>query len=209
MVRLGCSDREVVVPLRCPAHELRPPTDLRGTVLAASFQLVRMQGREQAYFSALARDLHEAIRFVDPLTWVPLEVARAHFRAMQATFPEPTRQVENGRMASERTQKTYLQTVVRALHGSGQVTALDFIKRVPSAVERMLRNGGGVSVFSLGPKDARVEMHAHPLVETDYIRNSWQGMIEAGLSLVTRRAFVRQDRRFGTSDRFAFDIAWV
>ena len=195
--------------LPCAAHQLRPPTDLRGTVLAASFQLTRMQGQEVAYFAALPCELHDTIRWVDPLTWVPLDVARAHFRAMERAFPDPAQQVENGRMASERTQKAYLQTVVRALHGSGHVTALDFIKRIPAAVERMLRNGGGVSVFSLGPKDARVEMHAHPLVETDYIRNSWQGMFEAGIGLAARRCFVRQDRRFATEDRVAFEISWV
>jgi hypothetical protein len=128
---------------------------------------------------------------------------------MQRVFPDPLVQLANGHKSSDRTQKAYLQTVVRALSASGQITALSFIKRVPAAFERLLLGGGAVTVLGVSPKDARLEMHAHPLVETAYIRNSWQGMLEAGIELTTRRCFVRQDSRFTRPDRLAFDISWV
>ena len=197
------------MPLPCRPHELAPPTHLRGTVLASSFQLVREHGLEAAYLAQLPAALHDAVRFVLPISWVELELARAHFRAMEHVFPDTRQQIENGRTSSARTQAAYLLTVVRALSAAGQCCALSFIKRIPDAFERMLRGGGGVTVLGTGPKDARVEMYAQPLVETAYIRNSWQGMFEAAISLSTRRCFVRQDMRFTRSDRLAFDIAWV
>jgi hypothetical protein len=200
---------EVLVPLPCRPHELLPPTHLRGTVLASSFQLVREHGLEAAYLAALPAALHDAIRYVVPISWVELDIARAHFLAMEKVFPETRQQIENGHTSSARTQGTYLMTVVRALQASGQICALSFIKRIPDAFERMLRGGGALTVLGTGPKDARVEMHAHPLVETAYIRNSWQGMFEAGISMSTRRCFVRQDMRFTRADRLAFDISWV
>jgi hypothetical protein len=200
---------EVLVPLPCRPHELSPPTHLRGTVLASSFQLVREHGLEAAYFAELPAALHEAIRFVVATSWVELDVARAHFRVMDHIFPETLQQIANGRASSERTQKAYIVTMVRALHASGQISALAFIKRIPSVVERLLRGGGAVTVLGKGLKDARIEMHAHPLVETAYIRNSWQGMFESGIGLTTRRCFVRQDVGFARVDRVAFDISWV
>jgi hypothetical protein len=200
---------EVLVPLPCEASALKPPTDLRGTVLSASFQLVREHNLEAAYFRALPAELHDAVRFVVPLSWVPLDLARAHFRAMDRVFPDPRQQVLNGKLSSERTQSSWIKTLVRALVASGQAPTLGFIKRIPSAFERLQLNGGGVAVLSSGPKDARIELYAQPLVETSYIRHGWQGMFEAGISLASRSCVVRQDPRFLSVDRMAFDVSWV
>lgn len=177
--------------------------------MASSFKHVTAFKREEPYFAALPSELHEVILYVEPMSWVPLDVARMHFSAMQQAFPDPAEQVRNGRLSSERTQRVFLETVVRTLKASGQFPVMALLARVPVAFSRLLRNGGAVQVLRVGPKDARLEAHAHPLVETAYIRNSWQGMLEAGLELGVRRCFVRQDVQFTTADRVAFNVSWV
>lgn len=200
---------ELVIALPKPADELTPPTHIRGTVLSTSFDLVRQHGKEARYLGLMPSEHHDTIRFVVPQSWVPLDIALAHFCAMQEVFPDARQQVQNGREASERTQNNWLKTVVRALVASGHSPAMGVLKRIPAAFDRFLRDGGGVAVYEAGPKDGRLELYAQPLVATPYIRNGWQGMLEAAVSLASRSCVVRQDPRFQTTDRMAFDVSWV
>jgi hypothetical protein len=197
---------EVIVP---PLASFTPAAELRGTLLASSFAVVRERGKESAYFLALDPAYHEAMRAVLVQAWLPMELAVAHYRAMGLVFPEAHEQIDNGKIISERTQNGYLRTIVRALHATGSLDIPTAVRRLPAVVERMVRGGGAASAYRTGRKDVRIELSGYPILRAPYTHNAWHGMFYSALSLVTARLTVRQDLRFRSDSRMALDVSWV
>jgi hypothetical protein len=188
---------------------VRPATEMRGTMLANSIAILREQGREEQYFAALPAKHHEEVRFVLAQAWMPMELALVHYETMGKVFPSVREQVQNGRIASERTQNGWLRTVARTLQATGSLDIPTALKRLPQAVERFIRGGGSVAAYRTGMKDLRMEFDGYPFVRIEYARNAWQGMFESGLSLIAPRLFIRQDLGFQQGDRMALTVAWV
>jgi len=203
------SNWETVLALPGPVSQIPPAKALRGTVIATSLGMAREHGFEAKYFDHLPSELHAAVRDLQAASWVPMEVVVPHYRAMSHVFPSSEQQVENGRVSSERTQNAYIRTVVRALQATGQVSPLTGLKRLPAVFGRMLNGGGAAAVYSIGPKDARIELVNYPLLEVAYVRNGWQGMFESGLSLMSRRVVVKQDPKFRGVHNTAYVVSWV
>jgi len=200
---------ETVLALPAPISQIPPAKALRGTVIATSLGMAREHGFEAKYFDHLPPEHHAAVRELQPASWVPMEIVIAHYRAMTHVFPSAEQQIENGRISSERTQNAYIRTVVRALQATGQVTPLTAMKRLPAVFARMLQGGGAGAVYSVGPKDGRIELVNYPLLEVPYVRNGWQGMFESGLSLTARRVHVKQDPKFRGVHNTAYLVSWV
>jgi hypothetical protein len=207
-VALAARTYEVIVPPTARGL-VRPATEMRGTMLANSMAILRERGREPEYFAALPARHHEEVRFVLAQAWMPMELAVVHYEAMGRVFPDVREQVENGRVASERTQNGWIRTVARTLQATGSLDIPSVLKRLPQGVERFCRGGGSVAVYRTGLKDARIELDGYPFVHIEYARNAWQGMFESALSLITPRLFIRQDLRFAQGDRMALTVAWV
>jgi hypothetical protein len=186
----------------------RSATHLRGTVLASSLAILRQRGREQAYFRALPCELHESIHALVAQAWLSMELATAHFCAMDRVFPDPQEQRANGITAAERTQNGYVATVLRSLRAAGADYVPMALERVPSVLERMVR-GGNCLVYRTGLKDARIELVGYPFLAPRYCHNAWHGMFDSSLSLISRRIFVRNDLAFATGDRMALNLSWV
>lgn len=184
-------------------------TELRGTVLTTSLAFAHERGLGDAYFERLPSELHATIGDISPLSWVGADVALAHYRVMDELFPTPAEQVANGHASSERTQNAYLRTVFRFAQAAGQLDPSVALRRLPAAFGRMWKGGGAPVAYSTGPKDARVELFAYPILSVDYVRNGWQGMLESGLSLTARRVYVRLDAHFAGQHNAAYDISWV
>lgn len=197
--------REVLAPL--PAS-ISPATEIRGTMLATSYQLMRGAGFEARYREQLPADVAAILPVPSALSWYPMHIALVHYRLMEQLFPDPRDQIANGRRSSELTQNAHIQTLARGLTSMGTIDPAAIVRRAPKFFERLLV-GGAVGVWSNGAKDMRVEFHAPPIVGIAYVRNGWQGMFESSLSLFTRRCFVKQDAAFGNEKRMAFDISWV
>ncbi len=201
--------RETIFALPGPIAQIPPAKDVRGAMIVTSLTLAREHGLEAGYFEQLPTALHERVRDVQPTSWVPMELAVSHYWTMTRLFPGVEQQVGNGRISSERTQNAYLRTIVRALQATGQVNPLTVLKRMPTVLGRMLQGGGAAGVYSLGMKDARIELVNYPVLEVPYVRNAWQGMFESALSLAAKRVFIRQDGRFRGAANIAYDVSWV
>lgn len=188
---------------------LTQATEIRGTLLASSLAMVRERGKESAYFTALEPAFHQDARAVLAQAWLPMELAVAHYSAMGLVFPLAHEQIDNGKVASERTQNGYLRTIVRALHATGTLDIPTAVRRMPAVLERMIRGGGVAVAYRTGLKDVRIELSGFPFLKAIYTHNAWQGMFYSALSLVTARLTVRQDLRFRTDQQMALDVAWV
>jgi hypothetical protein len=201
--------RETIVPPSAPYEVVTPATEVRGTLITASLTTVREHGLEARYFSLLDPQNHRDIREVVPLSWLSMELALSHYQVMEQLYPTPNEQIENGKATAERTQNTYVRTIMRALKSTGRVDPLELLTRLGHATGRSVRGGGAVAAYRTGPKDARVELVGFPFLSVSYARYGWQGMFESTLGLAATRMFARQDMRFERADRVAYLLSWV
>jgi hypothetical protein len=183
--------------------------ELRGSTLVNSIAILRERSREADYFAVLPGRHHEAMRAILAQDWVHMGLAVIHFEAMGKVFPATADQIANGRLSSERTQNGWIRTVARTLNGMGSLDVPTALRRVPMALERLVRGGGAVTVYRTGRKDALVEFEAIPILAVPYVRNAWQGILESALSMFTPRLYVHQEQGNGQKDAISLGISWV
>ena len=201
--------RETIVPPSAPFETVVPANEVRGTIITSSLTAVREHALEARYFALMDVSHHSDIRELLPLSWVSMELAVKHFQVMEVLYPEPDQQIANGKATAERTQNTYVRTIVRALQATGKLDPFELLKRLGHGVERAVRGGGAFAAYRTGLKDARVELVGFPFLSVGYARYGWQGMFESTLGLGANRMFARQDVRFERADRVAYLLSWV
>jgi hypothetical protein len=183
-------------------------THIRGTMIINSLTTLRNGERIDEYFAKLPAEHHHAVHEVSVQSWVSVELAIAHYDAMGSVYLDPAEQVQNGRLAAERTQNSHLRTVIRTLSATGTVDMWDVLGRVPNLAARTFL-GGGVTVFRVGPKDGRIEFRGFPFYKAGYMHNSTQGTFQAAFALLSSRIYLKQDPRFRSEDSMALLISWV
>lgn len=197
---------EVVVPLHAPLERIEPVRSVRSTLLSGSIQALRSRGMFDAYFEQLPAEHHDAIRSMVAGVWVPLDLAQAHYSALDRLITSEQQQLEMGHDVADRIHRTILSTVARAATTAG-VTPWIGLSMFPKLMERTFV-GGGVSVTKISPKDARLEVVRLTLLDTSqYFRNAFRGVIAGGIELFCRRAFVNDLSRRG--DVNAFKVSWA
>lgn len=181
---------EPFVRLPVPLEQLPPCKRVRSTLLTGSLQAVRTRGMFDAYFKVLPQQFHEAMFSMVAGVWIPIELARAHYDALDVLIPDPALQIAMGRDVADRIHRTILATLAKASIGAG-VTPWVGLGAFPKLWERTF-DGGGVAVFKTGPKDARIDMCKLQLLETSYFRAGFIGVVAAGIELFCRKAFVTE-----------------
>ena len=76
--------REMVVPLRYALDKIPPVTRVRSTLLRSSLMALERQQLFDGYRERLSADVRDDILGVVPGTWVEIELAQAHYRAIDA-----------------------------------------------------------------------------------------------------------------------------
>lgn len=196
---------EAFVPLPAPLDRIEPVRAVRSTLLSGSIQALRNRHRYEDYFKVLPAQHHEAIRALVAGVWIPIDLARAHYDALDRLLPDVSQQIEMGRDVADRIHKTILATVAKAATGAG-VTPWIGLAQLPKLWERTFA-GGAVGVMRVGLKDARIDMIKLSLLETSYFRHAFTGVLAAGIELFCRRVFITQLPRRG--DVFSFKASWA
>ena len=197
--------RACIVSLPDPCTTIRR---VRGTVLASSFQLMRRDGLESAYWSRLPEEHHPVMRAMIPMSWLDVPPVLAHYRVLDALVVDPAHQRRNGAFVAKRIHQTYLQTLVRALRNSGAIDPGVLLRRMPSVWARVFE-GGGVQIEQVGPKDVEIEAVGIPLFDFSYFRLGWEGVFEGILGLVVRKVYVNSVESDPTKHSLKIRIAWV
>jgi hypothetical protein len=70
-----------------------------------------------------------------------------------------------------------------------------------------LFDGGACWVVKTGPKDARMEVVANPIVSIAYFRNAMRGVWLAGLELFCEKAYITELGHTPTSDKVK--VSWA
>ena len=202
------TEEEVIVPLRAPsAAAIAPLTHVRSTLVSASLMAMTSRGLSDAYFAKLPPALHATVRTLVAGAWVPLEIAQAHYQAVDALGLSAQDAFAIGGEVGDRVQASLLGVVFRLAKGTG-ATPWSAIRMYPRLWDRVFQ-GGDNRVVSLGPKEARIENYGVGLCRYQYFRNAWRGLVCTGMSLFCRKAFVHEVVAQTTSTKFVFRASWA
>ena len=187
---------------------VEPVTQVRSTLIAASILSLRSRGHVDAYLRNLPERFHDDVLHAVAGMWLPLEVGLAHYRAAEALGLGGEEQSELGRGVAERIQNNLLGTLVRVAKGAG-VTPWVGLEYLPKLWQRTVM-GGGIAIYRLGPKEARVESHGMPeLAELSYFRNAYRGMFASSGQLFCSKIYVHDLAHFTAQKVIGFRLAWA
>ncbi len=111
-----------------------------------------------------------------------------------------------GAVMAQRLNSNYAATVSTIARATGATpcTALAHLQRI---FEGTYRGGGGTRVFKLGPKEARIEFVAQPLLGIPWSRYGWRGLLGSNMERFCERCYVTEA---GSSPTGAsYRLAWV
>jgi hypothetical protein len=141
-------------------------------------------------------------------SWLPVEVALAHYRACDALELSPRDMLDVGLGVGERLQGTLIQVAVRMARTGGATPALGVI-----CVQRIwprLFIGGSFQAELVGPKDLRLEVRSTVLTGSSYFRGSMPGNLLAAMRVLELRApHVKQLPYDAQRDVYRVLMSWV
>ena len=177
------------MPFREPREGIPAATHFRSTWLSTSVRGIRERGLLPRYLARLPASHHEAVLGSVAGVWLPIEVAVAHYRALDALGLGPSEIVEMGREAGQRAQGTAVVTAARA--APRELTLWSVLGQLPRVWDRMWV-GGGTAVFKLGERDARLEIVRWPCAAVSYCRVALRGVVQGWAELASGRVLVTE-----------------
>ena len=204
--RGGLEREEWILPFATPRERIAEVTRVRSTLIASSLQVVRDRQLIDRYRSLLPAEHQDAVLQSIAGTWLSLEVASAHYRAMDGLFSGSNETFDVGRTVAEKIQNSVLATLAKL--ATGGVTPWAALAQIDRLWARLFV-GGAVAVSKRGPKDALCEVVGNPLVEIAYFRGAFRGLISGGLGLFCTKAYVSEHARSAEPHRIVFRLAWA
>jgi hypothetical protein len=201
------SGEELLYP---PTYKTRAATPrvtaVRGFVFLSGMRWMAERGlfeRHQALLSPEVRQLSSSATATD---WIKLEDALAIYAACDALNLSVDEQIDLGRTVSKANNGIVIRTLAN-LAGKMGVSPWVALR----SVERLwLRNnrGGGVAVYKLGERIARLEFWNVPLARSPFFVTSMRGAIAAGMDDFTDRILIVDVPELLTSESFALRLVW-
>ena len=168
-------------------HPHVPLRRVRSTLLVASYRVVQNLGRERDYLAALPAEHHAPITGAVAGTWVPVDVAIAHYDACEKLGLSVESQVEVGKGVGSQIRGTFFGTVMNLSKEVG-VTPWSVIPSIPRLWPRLF-DGSAIAISTQGPKEIRMDVTGLPLVDIPYFRNALRGQAMGMLDLFCRKTF--------------------
>jgi hypothetical protein len=184
-----------------------PMTHVKGTWLASAVLGLRESGKFDAYQANLDSRYRELLTNVVTGDWHPIDVLLAHYEACERLEMTSSEILAIAEHVNSRAQGGVLSLTVR-LAASTVVTPWVVMGQLNRLWTRVAR-GGGIGVFKLGPKEARVEVVQFPGSRFRYCQLSMRGILQGTLGLFCRRVFVTEVPGFGSTTQMAMRVAWA
>jgi len=195
---------EVVLALPTPVIPIR---NARSTVLIGSLASVREAGRFAEYEVQLTLAHREILLNLVAGTWVPIDIAYAHYDACDHLGFTPDQQVANGRSTFDKTSGTLLGTVIRMAKEAG-VSPWTVFPQFQRFWSRGY-DGNGISVYGSGPKEARMELVQSRLADSRYYRNALRGLVLGVTELFCKKAYVTERSGTRAPMSASFRVQWA
>jgi hypothetical protein len=177
---------------------------VRGSLIASSLETLRGLDLFDRYIVHLPDEYHEQILYVLAASWVPLDVAMAHYAACDAMQLGEPELHEIGQSVSKRIMGTFLGTLMRT--ASSVIDPATALRHYPRLWDRLLM-GGSCSVSMMGPKDSRIESRGVAMFRYRYFRIAYAGLIRGAATVF--RSSVQTRIRNATDNSLTIDMSWV
>jgi hypothetical protein len=200
-------EEEVLLPFGGTRHQPPPARSVRSTVLVTSQRAMRARGYYDGYLAMLDDAHREELVSITAGSWLPVEVAIAHYAACDrlAIDRDVIREIgaESGRFLNQ----TVLSTVFKLSREAGVSpwTALPHTNRLIGRTWE----GSTAGVFKIGPKEARLEWIGQPTAAIPYFRIAFGGFIQGILSLFADVVHVRELARCCGPSSLGYRCSWV
>ncbi len=182
-------------------------THFRSTWVTASQASLRAHGFGARYEASLPAEHRDALLNVVAGVWLPMAVALAHYgTADSLELPESTL-VDIGEDATRRANSTMLTFLARMAKGAG-VTPWAVLSRADRLWSTTCR-GGGIAVYEVAPKEARLELHGFPLARFRYNVITARGIAQAVVERFCQKAYASEVKARATNDRLVLKLAWA
>jgi len=201
------SRQDVFLPLPAPRERLSPATAFRSTWLHSSIVALRERGLLEGYLRELPPALHETVTLTVAGVWLPIDVAIAHYWAIDRLGLSRAEASVIGLDVTRKAHGTMLGMVLRRAKQSG-VTPWTVLGEVHRLWERVFK-GAGVAVYQRGPKDALIEIVHWPCAEVPYVRAGMPAVARAVLELFCTKAVASPYAPFGSKTSLGIKVAWA
>jgi hypothetical protein len=168
---------------------LEEATALRSTLITSSLTSLRERGLFERYDSLQTSPQRQLILNVVAGGWLPMEAGLAHYRACDALGLSEEEQIAIGKDVSKRVHETFLNLIVKAARGVGMTPWLLLPRG--NDMQKQLCLGGGVRIWKVGPKSARVELAAMPQLAIPYVRHGLMGLYLGAVELLANNVTAR------------------
>jgi hypothetical protein len=162
-------------------------------------------GLIERYYQRLAPESQNDMRSLVAGSWVPVDLAMAHYRACEALCLSRTEQLALGKGVGQRQDKTLFRSMLNLAKGAG-VTPWTPLGLLGKIKERVIL-GGGLAVYKLSPKDAVVEAHLMPFLEFPYVQTGYYGMLQNTCEYFCRRAYMKVHET--NPSKTSFLLSWA
>jgi hypothetical protein len=141
-----------------------------------------------------------------PGIWLSVDVAMAHFAAVDALALATEEAFSIGAASGQRSHGSKLQTSVRLAAGA-LATPWTVFEMLEHIWERSW-DGGAFVATRIGPKDALLELSAMPPCQFAYFRNAFRGAMWRALTFCAKTAYAHElpgrSKAMGVSMRFSW-----
>lgn len=181
--------------------------EVRGSLVVSSLQTLRDLALFDRYLAHLESDKREPILFALASSWLPVELAMAHYGACDAMGLPDSELLKIGEHVSGRIMGTFLGTMLRSSRQLGANTSpLVPLRQYHRLWDRLLI-GGGCTVRSTGLKDVTIESRGVPMFRYRYFRTAYAGLIKGASQLFAKTVYTRI--RQGSDTMLTVDASWV
>jgi hypothetical protein len=182
---------------------------VRGILLVKSLENLRAAGLFERYARALPSATLDELVYVLAASWVPVELAMAHYSACDRMELSESEVEQLGARMGENYGQSVVGTLIKAARLSGIEGTWTALRQIDRIWDRMYQ-GGTTVLFQTGPKDLVLEHTGLPLAESPYFRTALRTYWLYFGRLASRTAYMKIVRpRHPHPHTIALEGSWV
>jgi hypothetical protein len=182
---------------------------IRGIVLLKSVENLRHSGLFERYAAELDPAYRAQIELALAASWLPLELAEAHYAACDRMRLSDAEIERLGSLMAERMSSALFSILLKMTRQAGMESMWSALKQNDRIWDRMYR-GGQVTIIQTGPKDLIMENRGIPLAQSRHWRFGLRAYWLALGKLMTNVVYVKQiPPREPHAHSVAFAGSWV
>jgi hypothetical protein len=184
-------------------------THVRGMLIASARENLREIGVFDRYAQTLPGGMRDAVLYALASSWLPVEVALAHYHTCDQLELTPDQITRLGELSANRMIDTFFGRALKVAREVGAESYWALLEQNARVYDRMYQ-GGGVTVLQTGPKDMYLENIGQPLSTCRFWRLLYLAYMEAIGRAFAKASYVKLVKPRATSaNAIAISGSWV